>query len=144
MPNREVITQWVAALRSGRYKQTTGKLHRTAPVEWAGNITAPEGFCCLGVLCDLAAKAGVVERYEHFGTVSYGGEPNLLPAAVREWAGLPDNPHVNHVIEWPEGDIEDSTDPLSVLNDDHKYTFDKIADAIEAKFLAKSDAGQPA
>src|SRR4051812_34484552 len=41
---------WVKALRSGEYKQTKGALH-----------TADGAFCCLGVACDLALKAGALK-----------------------------------------------------------------------------------
>ena len=44
----EIQAEWVAALRSGEYKQGTGVLRSEA-----------NEFCCLGVLCDLAVKAGV-------------------------------------------------------------------------------------
>jgi hypothetical protein len=37
----DVKTKWTAALRSGRYRQGTGYLHRG------------DAFCCFGVLCDV-------------------------------------------------------------------------------------------
>lgn len=40
--NPEIKAKWLTALRSGKYEQTTKMLHRT------GN-----GYCCLGVLCDV-------------------------------------------------------------------------------------------
>lgn len=36
-----VKAAWVAALRSGKYKQTSGRLRHAG------------GFCCLGVLCEV-------------------------------------------------------------------------------------------
>jgi hypothetical protein len=39
--NAEIKQKWVAALRSGNYKQTKVCLHNK------------EGYCCLGVLCDV-------------------------------------------------------------------------------------------
>jgi hypothetical protein len=39
--NPEFKAKWLEALRSGKYKQTTGVLR------------SAEGFCCLGVACDL-------------------------------------------------------------------------------------------
>ena len=36
-------TQWISALRSGKYKQARGQLKTS------------KGYCCLGVLCDLTA-----------------------------------------------------------------------------------------
>jgi hypothetical protein len=43
------LKHWVAALRSGDYKQTQGALRR---VENYGSTS----YCCLGVYCDLAGK----------------------------------------------------------------------------------------
>lgn len=40
--------QWTEALRSGRYKQTTGQLFKPDKPGREG------GYCCLGVLADLA------------------------------------------------------------------------------------------
>lgn len=45
---KEVIEHWIKALRSGEYKQAQNKLKNTQK----------NSFCCLGVLCDLAAKDG--------------------------------------------------------------------------------------
>lgn len=40
--NPEIKAKWLTALRSGQYEQTTKALHRKA-----------DGYCCLGVLCDV-------------------------------------------------------------------------------------------
>lgn len=45
--NRELIEQWLEALKSGNYKQVQGKL-RTPEAERPGH-------CCLGVLADIVA-----------------------------------------------------------------------------------------
>lgn len=111
----KVKSDWVAALRSGNYKQGKNVLH---------NVTA-NTYCCLGVLCDLAVGAGVVQENElgHFyAPVGYkhGG---LLPKAVADWAGLDsDNP-------W----IADVPDPVSAVyaNDTLNLTFAQIADLVE-------------
>ena len=42
--NTQIKQQWVTALRSGEYTQA----------RW--NLQTEQGFCCLGVLCDLYAK----------------------------------------------------------------------------------------
>ena len=42
----QVLAEWTAALRSGKYKQAKGKLRDG------------DCFCCLGVLCDLMEPAG--------------------------------------------------------------------------------------
>lgn len=40
--DKELKEKWVTALRSGEYRQTTGELKDEY------------GYCCLGVLCDIA------------------------------------------------------------------------------------------
>lgn len=42
--DRELVQKWVAALRSGEYKQGYGRLH----------LAKDNSFCCLGVLCEVA------------------------------------------------------------------------------------------
>jgi hypothetical protein len=117
----EIRAQWAAALRSGDYQQTSGLLHRTI----ATSAGKPAGYCCLGVLCDLAEKAGVVtSRIVDSGVVSYGGtgatgSETSLPAAVQAWAGL------------THGDPRVRGNDLSIWNDSHRKTFAEIADLIE-------------
>lgn len=121
---QEIKNQWVAALRSGEYKQTDGTLHRTAGDD--------EGYCCLGVLCDIAVKAGVIRSLnegsrEVFETGT-GWEAGVLPAKVQRWAGLDsDNPMVRRNTN---GRYESS---LASLNDDG-CSFGEIADLIEEQF----------
>ncbi len=44
----DAVKAWVAALRSGDYKQTTGQLNKT--------VLDEQRFCCLGVLCDIQGR----------------------------------------------------------------------------------------
>lgn len=87
--NEEIKAQWVAALRSGEYVQGKSTLHS---VDENGNAQ----FCCLGVLCDLAVKAGgVVEEVDtpeegREGVVYYDGDQSFPPPSVVVWAGIPD------------------------------------------------------
>jgi hypothetical protein len=75
----------VAALRSGLYPKGYGKLHRAA----AG--FQKEGWCCLGVACDVAARSGLelsrdtdhILHYERFD-----GSDSYLPQKVQEWFGF--------------------------------------------------------
>ena len=46
---KRVLTKWLKALRSGKYKQGRGAL---CQIDKKGT----ESFCCLGVLCDLYNK----------------------------------------------------------------------------------------
>lgn len=132
-PNRRVIRRWVNALRSGKYKQ----------VKY--NLRTKEGFCCLGVLCDLyirskaGKKAGAKWRkvsYDNdsFVIVNAGSswDPNgseegdLLPIKVAEWAGLED----------ADPRLGKSSERASSLNDARKYSFRRLANLIEKKYLS--------
>lgn len=116
--NEEIKGNWVSALKSGDYTQGDGHLKRG------------DKYCCLGVLCDLAAKAGVVETDEHVydGTFyravndPYDGSTLVLPEAVMEWAGLDSR---NPVV-----DTEDGQESLADLNDG-EVPFSEIADIID-------------
>jgi hypothetical protein len=46
------VQVWVDALRSGEYQQCQQRL------------ADGSGFCCLGVACDLALRAGIIDRYD--------------------------------------------------------------------------------
>lgn len=129
--NPEVKEKWLTALRSGDYAQGKGKLEK---IDAEGQST----YCCLGVLCDLAAKENITERdigrYTTSTTstdVLYGSNSeNFPPMSVVEWAGLSDpNPPV--LIPEPEGELSRATN-LAELNDEKGYTFYQIANVIEA------------
>ncbi len=123
--NKAIKKQWVDALRSGKYVQGKRALH----------ILDPTTFCCLGVLCELAVKAGIVNKFDVGYTVfdkpacAYGQDElhdlstQSLPSAVMDWANLL-HPR------GPEVVISGSYDRLTVHNDTGK-TFNQIADAIE-------------
>ncbi len=113
---KKVMEKWVAALRSGKFKQTTGALRDET------------GHCCLGVLCELAPSS----QGEFIGNTFYGpnrgtvgkGNDGLLPDTVREWAGMDDSEGVPKA-----GDFDSLVD----LNDNGK-TFPEIADIIETHY----------
>lgn len=109
----EIKARWVAALRSGKYQQGLGYLSRNGC------------FCCLGVLCDLAAKDGVCkwDASKIAGRLFIDESDVALPQVVREWAGvLSANPRL----------IYDDIDiPVSELNDEIGLKFPQIADLIE-------------
>lgn len=102
----ELKTQWLAALRSGKYAQ--GRMR----------LKSATGYCCLGVLCDLINPKGWTRaedgewQWEYDGS-SYDG--NLYAAALDERLG-----------------ITDECDNLPPLNDDGQHNFNQIADLIES------------
>lgn len=119
--NPVVKAKWLEALRGGEYRQTDGVLRSSS-----------DGYCCLGVLSQLAADEGVIPqpaqppygayRYSAFeGNVINGNNMYLIPK-VMEWAGLDSN----------SGSIttDDSYVSLSSLNDGGT-PFTEIADIIE-------------
>lgn len=81
----EVLKLWTDALRSGDYVQGQKRLK-------TGNNT----FCCLGVLCDLYAKANpetsrwvpTDDGQQAFATDGDDVSLFWLPVSVIEWAGL--------------------------------------------------------
>lgn len=81
---RDIAEQWAQALESGEYKQGLHYLHLGRNGE--------HRFCCLGVLCELALKAGVrmrtrkVFKTEH--VTEYNGETCYIPDVVQVWAGI--------------------------------------------------------
>jgi len=132
---QEIKDLWVAALRSGEYPQTMGALQRTV------ESYRPVGFCCLGVLTDLAAKAGVcewkfsdgvggvTEYYSDNAGITYFNMAEL-PKSVMEWAGLKrSDPKVS--FEFDDDIVSGKGASLGQLNDDFKFDFDQIADKIE-------------
>lgn len=69
MKNLDNIVKWCEALESGEYEQTKDCLHENG-----------DGYCCLGVACELAILDGVAIRRE----VSDG--PVDLSAVARPWS----------------------------------------------------------
>lgn len=101
----ELKSKWVAALRSGEYKQARRKL------------CAEGGFCCLGVLLDVSdAGEWIGEEFRLFG--NYNGRYNLdmeLDYTARDLLGVP-------------GKAESV---LIAMNDDENKSFAEIADFVE-------------
>jgi hypothetical protein len=111
--NPRVKALWLAALRSGKFKQGKRRLR------------IGDQHCCLGVLCEIAVEEGIVERvqdsftemYAYRGKGSGYEESSILPFPVAEWAGLGVNPRAGEEV-------------LAALND-RGVTFAAIADIIE-------------
>lgn len=115
----EVKTAWLAALRSGDYKQTSGMLQ-----------SEDGSFCCLGVLCDLSSQGSWSQMgdSDELRYMSQGGTPHK---SVMEYAfenfGDPGVDGDNCVRVWaPRG----TTVTLASLNDGGA-SFTEIACNIE-------------
>ena len=131
--NSEIKATWVAALRSGEYEQGSSRLRN-------GNH-----FCCLGVLCDIAVKAGIGE-WSH--TIADGDEfmiPTLLGSAddsdyfYKAEGDVPTVGLLSHtIIQWaglevnnPSVQLNNRKEALTCLNDILGFDFKRIADIIE-------------
>lgn len=101
---------WVEALRSGDYAQTDAALQDSF------------GYCCLGVLCDVAEHNGINVAREPSGYL-HGAELNQQ-TAVMEWAGIQNGEGWFHT---PTG-----RESLAGLNDD-EASFQRLADIIESE-----------
>lgn len=81
--NPEIKAKWIAALRSGKYRQGKGVLRRA------------DEFCCLGVLCDVVRKdvGGRWLKPSNIGVRNFkiGSETDchILPDGVIAFVGLP-------------------------------------------------------
>lgn len=111
--NAKIKKMWVAALRSGQYKQTTTQLRKG------------DAFCCLGVLCNIHAQEHPDIARTQPVSYSYLDEEAFLPLEVQKWAGV--DTEVGGVVE-----IGGVSQFLTAHNDDCR-TFRQIADAIEAQ-----------
>lgn len=122
MMDPKIKKRWIKALRSGKYKQTKGVLHNE------------DGFCCLGVLCDLVKKELKLEwklsetRSDVYDIPVYTicrGKCYHLPRKVADYAKLKQTD--------PSVSI-DRHDVYSLANaNDEGFTFNEIADIIEEK-----------
>lgn len=136
-PNRTNIRLWVDALRSGKFTQGRGVLYDR-------NLGR---YCCLGVANVVAFEAGDVEACSwQYPTFDHRYTTGVLNVEMLQWLGIYDeNPRLAEIPAEGDCGIEncDYCGPpsttvwlaASVLNDDKGWPFDRIADAIEAKYL---------
>ncbi len=128
-----IKAKWLAALRSGEFTQGRNYLAMGAT------------YCCLGVLCELAARAGVVDKRLHSGYEDeqhaprlYGSNLSELPSPVMLWADLDGDPLVivdalpvkSLGVAIPNELLSEEKVTLAALND-AGVLFREIADIIE-------------
>lgn len=103
---KSIAMKWIEALRSGKYRKTTGTLERD------------NEYCCLGVLCKIAPNHLVVTAYysDRISGISLENQTR-----IKDWAGLKSN--VGFL------DYSNSVN-LADLNDSG-YGFKRIANIIE-------------
>lgn len=142
---KRVLTKWLKALRSGKYKQGRGTLCQT---DKKGN----ESFCCLGVLCDLYQKEQKRNKKRGLRVETISAENSMVgvlspkPASIKSYDDC-DGTLPNKVIKWAgfreynsDGEFlysKESYPELINLNDGNSdlkikgCSFSKIADIIE-------------
>jgi hypothetical protein len=121
--NPQIKAEWMARLRSGEFEQGKRALQKNGK------------FCCLGVLSEIAADAGVAERCS-FNSVNGDGDPvvsvryndytGTLSSEIGRWSGL-------YGLEVPDeaGDPVNVETMLMHMNDHLGKTFPEIADWVE-------------
>lgn len=101
---QDIKDKWVAALRSGNYKQGTGELRKVKD-------DGCTYHCCLGVLAEVAGL-----KIRGLGIETENGNNDYQP--------------LQDLID-EDSDKRISTERFYKLNDMEKWSFDKIADTIE-------------
>lgn len=105
------LTEWIEALRSGKYKQ--GKYHLRNRDSY---------FCCLGVACDLNDPSAWREDYDELdGKKSYSYHSNHRNLSTDLDENLRDYYGIDYGFEGQ----------LISANDRRSATFSEIADMIE-------------
>jgi hypothetical protein len=110
---QEIKVKWLEALRSGEYAQARHKLR------------TKDGYCCLGVLCDVYRKeTGLLEWVEDTTCFKIKDRfsTTCLNDDVIEWGNLK--------VSNPGVIIDNELTTLAQLND-NGYSFNDIADVIE-------------
>lgn len=152
----DIKAEWVRRLRSGEKKQVKGTLCAVNP---KGERV---GYCCLGVLTEIAEEQGVVESVQPYSDnednslVFYTGKDPQAPKAINVYSKDGEYSHTLHVEEFESGGLPKAVlewadfpdrlgylglaeddggfSTLSRLNDSGAADFNKIADLIEEKF----------
>lgn len=117
---KKFVTEWVKALRSGKFRQTKGKLGTKTKCK-----NGQYGYCCLGVACEVGEKLGIKGA-------GFANKTNHLPHQYRDDM---------EPGEWFRKIMGDRDPQLTneytcaEANDFEGWKFSKIAKALEDKYL---------
>lgn len=111
---KEQVLKWLEALRSGKYKQTTGTLQDE------------NGFCCLGVACKILIPNDNLIVWGNSNMIK-GTVPSHQPNSPR-WLF-----NINTYFD------KKGFGSITILNDIDKKNFNEIADFIEKKLKPQLD-----
>lgn len=129
---RRIFKEWIAALRSGKYKQGRAKLKQR-------DVAGEQTYCCLGVLCEVAGLEEAPDKdcpwtsFKYKDSFSVGGLPTTFAKAIGMGT-------LGDAFDGPEfldgGSARDvpGKEPLFRLNDREvdRLNFEQIADRLEA------------
>jgi hypothetical protein len=120
---REFTKEWLTALRSGKYEQTSGSLY---------NIQ-DQGYCCIGVAAKIKYPLHYLKNKSNkYAGVLQGNKKSILQENKKSICSdtkyklskipqeLKGNVHANNFVSQ-----------LVNLNDDEGYSFEEIAEWIE-------------
>jgi hypothetical protein len=121
--------EWLAALRTGGYKQGKSRLLSTSVLTGGEN---EDRFCCLGVMCDLEVRRGLAdwEPQEGFSGSKIRQYSTPYADGVRNAIAMTGRPPHNMASEWfKSGAItyEGVVTQLIKMNDKQGKTFKQIA-----------------
>jgi hypothetical protein len=125
----ETLADWLAALRSGKYKKGEGRLCRLSS-------TGEGHYCCLGVLCEIVGVPGHLNALNGSSVkmfeVDGHQDMSYLPQPVADAMGLRNRQGTVGLM--PSVRFKDQTyEGLANLNDSAVgITFNDIANIIEA------------
>lgn len=110
----DLLRRWVDALRSGKYKQARGRLK------------TDDGYCCLGVLCDVSGSGTWARpKYDKRRSAAH----YYVTGDTTRFCALP--PSVADVVKLSANTDGSDEEFEYVRMNDAGATFAEIADAIE-------------
>jgi hypothetical protein len=142
--NKKAIEEWCDILESGMVEQCHGNLIDVEP-DFGEDSESDEvagykqSYCCLGVLCEIAASKGIIdERKDHEcgfkGKNQKDLDTSFLPKDVMAWMGFDnENPEVKY-LKGKAPDNDGYLD-LAEINDTYGESFKKIASLLRKEFL---------
>lgn len=117
--NKEIKDEWIAALRSGNYKQGRSFLR-----------SGSNEYCCAGVLCDILIKRGDGEWKLDFESNNYKYDRSSfsLTHETLERVGI------HNLVQDLMCKTQEGEHSIYHMNDIMKLNFNQIADIIEKEF----------
>jgi len=114
---KQNLTEWIAALRSGKYKQGRNALCKDGK------------YCCLGVACEI--KNQLIDSSIDDHKITKKAEQYLMPEEL--WFKRTFGFQANSALFKINKQADDYT--LAILNDIYNLSFKKIANLLEKTFL---------